>query len=377
MSAETIRSLASTPLKMSTPLLRAVSTRMLAGMWWFFVLILNASYTANLAAFLTTGRIEETITSVQELADQTKVKYGVMEGGATAGFFSKSDNPLYQRIWVQMAQAKPSVFVKSNDEGVARVRKERGRFAYFMESSSIGYQMHKYCDLMQVGMELDSKSYGIALPLNSPYRSLINKAILELQESGNLSKIKTKWWEKAGGDCFKFLSGDSQDLEIQGISSSFINLAFVNGMSPLQWVQNRALYVHLEATYGNVIVALVVYHYLLRPTPVAGSTGDPAESKVEVDSNELGISNVAGVFWVVIIGTGTAFFVASCELLWNCRKIAVEEKVTPWKAIVAELKFALNFSNQTKPVNLSHGGSESESSEDSFESNDAENQLEN
>nr|CAD7405464.1 unnamed protein product [Timema poppensis] len=208
---------------------KAVSTRMLAGMWWFFVLILNASYTANLAAFLTNGRIEETIKSVQDLADQTKVKYGVMDGGSTAGFFSKSDNPLYQRMWVQMSQSKPSVFVKSNDEGVARVRKEKGKFAYFMESSTIGYQMHKFCDLIQVGMELDSKSYGIALPLNSPYRTLINKAILDLQESGNLSKIQTKWWEKAGGNCFKFLSGDSQDLEIRCFFSRFINLAFVNG----------------------------------------------------------------------------------------------------------------------------------------------------
>nr|CAD7599304.1 unnamed protein product [Timema genevievae] len=370
MSAGIIRSLASTPLKISTPLLRAVSTRMLAGMWWFFVLILNASYTANLAAFLTTGRIEETINNVQELADQTKVKYGVMEGGSTAGFFSKSDNPLYQRMWVQMAQSKPSVFVKSNDEGVARVRKERGRFAYFMESSSIGYQMHKYCDLMQVGMELDSKSYGIALPLSK--RSRAHPVVSSI---------------KSHRAFVKFLSGDSQDLEIQGISSSFINLAFENGMSPLQWVEKHALYVHLEKRRNSDRPQKPAPPPVRADSTAAVSTCatnqtrdgfyDPAESKVAVDSNELGISNVAGVFWVVIIGTGTAFFVASCELLWNCRKIAVEEKVTPWKAIVAELKFALNFSNQTKPVNLSHGGSESESSEDSFESNDAENQLEN
>ena len=32
---------------------RAISTRMVAGMWWFFTLIMISSYTANLAAFLT------------------------------------------------------------------------------------------------------------------------------------------------------------------------------------------------------------------------------------------------------------------------------------------------------------------------------------
>ena len=32
---------------------RAISTRMVAGIWWFFTLIMISSYTANLAAFLT------------------------------------------------------------------------------------------------------------------------------------------------------------------------------------------------------------------------------------------------------------------------------------------------------------------------------------
>lgn len=35
---------------------RAASTRLVAGVWWFFTLILISSYTANLAAFLTVER---------------------------------------------------------------------------------------------------------------------------------------------------------------------------------------------------------------------------------------------------------------------------------------------------------------------------------
>ena len=31
---------------------RAISTRMVAGMWWFFTLIMISSYTANLAGLL-------------------------------------------------------------------------------------------------------------------------------------------------------------------------------------------------------------------------------------------------------------------------------------------------------------------------------------
>ena len=52
-----------------------------------------------------------------------------------------------------------------------------------------------------------------------------------------------------------------------------------------------------------------------------------AES-AKADSNELGLDNVGGVFVVLIAGTLAAFLMAILELLWNCRKIAVEEKVS-------------------------------------------------
>ena len=67
--------------------LRAVSTRMVAGMWWFFTLIMISSYTANLAAFLTVERMDSPIESAEDLAKQTKIKYGAVEGGSTATFF--------------------------------------------------------------------------------------------------------------------------------------------------------------------------------------------------------------------------------------------------------------------------------------------------
>ena len=65
-----------------------------------------------------------------------------------------------------MSQARPSVFLKDNDEGVDRVRKEKGKYAFFMESITIEYHVERKCDLMQVGNLLDSKGYGIGLPLS-------------------------------------------------------------------------------------------------------------------------------------------------------------------------------------------------------------------
>ena len=51
---------------------RSLSTRVLIGSWWFFSLIMIASYTANLAAFLTTKRLKSPIDDIEALAKQTE-----------------------------------------------------------------------------------------------------------------------------------------------------------------------------------------------------------------------------------------------------------------------------------------------------------------
>nr|CAD7459249.1 unnamed protein product [Timema tahoe] len=336
---------------------RAVSTRMLACIWWFFLLILNSSYTANLAAFLTTSRIEESINNAEDLASQTRVKVGALRGGATASFFSfvnyrtftetpevhdireqvvtlrrpvpyrttkNSNNTVYQQLSTMMMKSKPDTMTSSNQEGVERVLKDKRGYAFFMESISIEYEMERKCDLMQINNLLDNKGYGIALPINSPYRTFVSKAILKLTERGILTKLKDKWWKVHDG---------------------------------------------------------------------TGCSATPEEPS----SDELDMANVGGVFLVVVLGCVAAFLVSLLEFLWNCRKIAVEEKteekttstntaissqeevfmtladieeeknmITPWEAIVSEFKFAINLSLTTKPVRKKKGdGSESSSRSDS------------
>lgn len=66
---------------------RAVSTRIVGGIWWFFTLIIISSYTANLAAFLTVERMVSPINSADDLAKQTEISYGTLAGGSTWTFF--------------------------------------------------------------------------------------------------------------------------------------------------------------------------------------------------------------------------------------------------------------------------------------------------
>lgn len=122
-----------------------------------------------MAAFLTMERMGPTIESADDLAKQTKIKYGAVSGGATSSFFEKSNFSTYHRMWVNMESQEESVFVSSNNDGVKRVLTSKGMYAFLMESSSIEYEIAKNCDLMQVGSWLDSKGYGIAMPVSKYY----------------------------------------------------------------------------------------------------------------------------------------------------------------------------------------------------------------
>ncbi|XP_016320992.1 glutamate receptor 3-like isoform X3 [Sinocyclocheilus anshuiensis] len=189
---------------------RSLSGRIVGGVWWFFTLIIISSYTANLAAFLTVERMVSPIESAEDLAKQTEIAYGTLDSGSTKEFFRRSKIAVYEKMWSYMKSAEPSVFVKTTPDGVARVRKSKGKFAFLLESTMNEYiEQRKPCDTMKVGGNLDSKGYGVATPKGSALRSAVNLAVLKLNEQGLLDKLKNKWWYDKG-ECGSG-GGDSKD----------------------------------------------------------------------------------------------------------------------------------------------------------------------
>lgn len=61
-----------------------------------------ASYTANLAAFLTNDMKPSAIKSAEDLASQSKVKYGAFKSGSTIKFFQNSNFSTFQQMWAAM-----------------------------------------------------------------------------------------------------------------------------------------------------------------------------------------------------------------------------------------------------------------------------------
>ena len=66
---------------------------MTVSVFWFAAMILNATYTANLAAHLTVSRMQTPIESILDLARQTRIEYGTLKDSQLQTFFQKTDVP--------------------------------------------------------------------------------------------------------------------------------------------------------------------------------------------------------------------------------------------------------------------------------------------
>ncbi|XP_069959651.1 glutamate receptor ionotropic, kainate 2 isoform X4 [Cherax quadricarinatus] len=204
---------------------KAASTRIVGGIWWFFTLIIISSYTANLAAFLTVERMITPIESAEDLAEQSEIEYGTLEGGSTMAFFRDSKIETYQKMWRYMESKRPSVFVPTIEDGVKRVL--QGNYAFLMESTMLDYTIQRNCNLTQVGGLLNSNSYGIATPIGSPWRDKISLAILELQEKGVIQMLYSKWWKNTGDVCNrdeKNKDSKANALGVENIGGVFVVL---------------------------------------------------------------------------------------------------------------------------------------------------------
>ena len=149
---------------------------MVAGMWWFFTLIMISSYTANLAAFLTVERMESPIESAEDLAKQTKIKYGCVESGSTGAFFRVSwwlyltTMFCYWQIQMQNLQVQArvvSVYDNAHNFAIVKNPSNLSFIAKPMRLKNFSVLFLVISTLKSLGMTLcpDTTKYTITSPL--------------------------------------------------------------------------------------------------------------------------------------------------------------------------------------------------------------------
>uniref|UniRef100_A0A674BHA9 Glutamate receptor n=1 Tax=Salmo trutta TaxID=8032 RepID=A0A674BHA9_SALTR len=180
-----------------------LATRMMMGVWWLFALIVISSYTANLAAFLTITRIENSIQSLQDLSKQTELPYGtVLDSAVYEQVRSKAMNPferdpMYSQMWRMINRTGGADNnVDESKEGIRKVK--YGRFAFVWDAAVLEYMAinDEDCSFYTVGSNAPDRGYGFAMQHGSPYRDIFSQRILELQQNGDMDILKLKWWPR-------------------------------------------------------------------------------------------------------------------------------------------------------------------------------------
>nr|QAB43871.1 ionotropic receptor IR25a [Oedaleus asiaticus] len=235
-----------------------LSGRLVAATWWLFGFIIIASYTANLAAFLTVSRLDTPVESLDDLSKQYKIQYAPTANSSAHVYFQRMaaiENRFYE-IWKDMSlndslseveRAKLAVwdypvsdkytkilqamteagFPANMEEALERVRASKSSsegFAFIGDATDIRYQVLTNCDLQMVGEEFSRKPYAIAVQQGSPLKDQFNNAILQLLNKRKLEKLKEQWWNQnpeKRNDCEK-QDDQSDGISIQNIGGVFI-----------------------------------------------------------------------------------------------------------------------------------------------------------
>ncbi|KAB0792599.1 hypothetical protein PPYR_01851 [Photinus pyralis] len=229
---------------------KSLSARTLVAAYWLFVVLMLATFTANLAAFLTVERMQSPVESLDQLSRQSRINYTVVRESLTHEYFINmkfAEDTLYRmwkeltlnastedkryRVWdypiheqyghilLSINESNP---VPNASEGF-RIVNERleGDFAFIHDSSEIKYEISRNCNFSEVGEVFAEKPYAIAIQQGSYLQDPISIAILDLQRERFFDFLQTKYWNTSiRGDCSDF--DESEGITLESLGGVFI-----------------------------------------------------------------------------------------------------------------------------------------------------------
>ncbi|XP_045112784.1 glutamate [NMDA] receptor subunit 1-like isoform X2 [Portunus trituberculatus] len=200
---------------------RGLSGRVLGIIWSGFTMIMVASYTANLAAFLVLDTPETPISGINDPRLRNPVEnfsFATVRGSAVDMFFRRKTE------WANMYRVMEAHDYRTVDEAVQAVRDGRLQ-AFIWESSRLEYEASMDCNLVTVGELFGRSGYGIGLKKESPWSEKITLDILDLHERGYMEDLDKKWIWNEGESCNVSDQEFSKRLGLKNLEGIFILVA--------------------------------------------------------------------------------------------------------------------------------------------------------
>lgn len=168
---------------------RSFSARVLGMVWAGFAMIIVASYTANLAAFLVLDRPEARISGIDDprLRNPTEnFRYATVKDSAVEMYFKRQ---------VELSTMYRNMEDKNYNNAEAAIKAVRkGELqAFIWDSPRLEYEAANDCDLTTAGDLFGRSGLGIGLRKSSHWTHPVSLAVLELHESGFMEELDNRW----------------------------------------------------------------------------------------------------------------------------------------------------------------------------------------
>ncbi|KAG0418372.1 hypothetical protein HPB47_004894, partial [Ixodes persulcatus] len=176
---------------------RSFSGRVLGMVWAGFAMIVVASYTANLAAFLVLEKPESSLSGINDprLRNPSEnFTYATVKGSAV---------DLYFRRQVELSNMYRIMEGKNYDsveQGIEALKNNQ-LDAFIWDSSRLEFEAAQHCELVTAGEQFGRSGYGIGLQRNSFWVDKVTLTLLEMHESGYMEQLDSKWIIRGGEKC--------------------------------------------------------------------------------------------------------------------------------------------------------------------------------
>ncbi|XP_051794757.1 glutamate receptor ionotropic, NMDA 1a isoform X1 [Acanthochromis polyacanthus] len=168
---------------------RSFSARILGMVWAGFAMIIVASYTANLAAFLVLDRPEERITGINDPRlrnPSEKFIYATVKQSSVDIYFRR------QVELSTMYRHMEKHNYESAAEAIQAVRDNK-LHAFIWDSAVLEFEASQKCDLVTTGELFFRSGFGIGMRKDSPWKQNVSLAILSSHENGFMEDLDKTW----------------------------------------------------------------------------------------------------------------------------------------------------------------------------------------
>ncbi|XP_028966612.1 glutamate [NMDA] receptor subunit 1 [Galendromus occidentalis] len=197
---------------------RSFSGRVLGMVWAGFAMIVVASYTANLAAFLVLEKPESSLSGINDprLRNPSEnFTYATVRGSAVDTYFKR------QVELQNMYRIMEGKNFDTVDHGIDALM--NGNIdAFIWDSSRLEYEAARHCDLVTAGEQFGRSGYGVALQRNSFWVDKVTLALLEMHESGHMEQLDSRWIHNGGRRCESKLERTPATLGLTNMAGVFI-----------------------------------------------------------------------------------------------------------------------------------------------------------